>query len=175
MIVLESNQNHATAKDTEVCNALPASMGMGGGYVPMVISYGFDSYNQAIEKEVAQPLRSHDGGDTTPKVIVDTLVFDEANITCPTNGNKPKWNDPCHSLTGEAGRAVLIERSAGFKPRNSKDARSIGYEEEKSPTLAADSGACEVGILVRCGKEVAEMSQGLSTRITSRDAEKERE
>ena len=34
-IVLESNQNHATAKDTEVCTTLPASMGMGGGYVPM--------------------------------------------------------------------------------------------------------------------------------------------
>ena len=140
-----------------------------------MMAYGFDSYNQAIEKEVAQPLRSHDGGDETPKVLVDTLVFDEANITCPTNGNKPKWNDPCHSLTGEAGRAVLIEKSAGFKPRNSKDARSIGYEDEKSPTLAADSGACEVGILVRCGEEAAEKSQELSTPITSRDAGKERE
>lgn len=36
-IVLESNQNHATAKETEICTALPASMGMGGGYVPMVV------------------------------------------------------------------------------------------------------------------------------------------
>ena len=174
MIVLESNQNHATAKDTEVCNALPASMGMGGGYIPMVISYGFDSYNQAIEREVAQPLRSHNGGDETPKALVNTLVFDESGITCPTNGNKPKWNDSCHSLTREAGRAVVIIKSSGFKPRNSKDARSIGYEDEKSPTLAADSGACEVGILVRCGEEAAEKSQELSTRITSRDAEKER-
>ena len=30
-IVLESNQNHATAKETEVCPSLPASMGLGGG------------------------------------------------------------------------------------------------------------------------------------------------
>lgn len=37
MIVLESNQNHATAKETEICTALPASMGMGGGYVPMIV------------------------------------------------------------------------------------------------------------------------------------------
>lgn len=29
-IVLEINQNHATAKDTEVCPSLPASMGLGG-------------------------------------------------------------------------------------------------------------------------------------------------
>ena len=36
-IVLESNQNHATAKETEVCPSLPASMGMGGGYVPMIV------------------------------------------------------------------------------------------------------------------------------------------
>ena len=30
MIVLESNQNHARAEDTEVCPTLPASMGLGG-------------------------------------------------------------------------------------------------------------------------------------------------
>ena len=57
-IVLESNQNHATAKETEVCTTLPASMGLGGGYVPM---------------------------------IVDTLVFDESQITSPDNGNRPTW------------------------------------------------------------------------------------
>ena len=164
----------------------------GGGSESFVIAYGFDSYNQSIERQVAQPIRAHDGGDTTPKVyttqergddgllvisrrfsdirvyesdasptietgsgdggnnlpmVLDTLVFDESGITCPTNGNKPKWNDSCHSLTREAGRAVVIIKSSGFKPRNSKDARSIGYEDEKSPTLAADSGACEVGIL----------------------------
>ena len=58
MIVLESNQNHAVAADTEVCPTLPAAMGMGGGYIPM---------------------------------IVDTLVFDESQITCPTNGLHPRW------------------------------------------------------------------------------------
>lgn len=58
MIVLESNQNHATAKATEVCNTLPASMGMGGGYVPMV---------------------------------VETLVFDEGQITNPEQGSHPTW------------------------------------------------------------------------------------
>lgn len=57
-IVLESNQNHATAKETEVCTTLPASMGLGGGYVPM---------------------------------IVDTLVFDEGQITSKQNGNHPTW------------------------------------------------------------------------------------
>lgn len=34
--VLESNQNHATISQSGVCTTLPAAMGMGGGYVPMV-------------------------------------------------------------------------------------------------------------------------------------------
>lgn len=37
MLVLESNQNHATVNDTEVCPCLPAAMGNGGGYVPMIV------------------------------------------------------------------------------------------------------------------------------------------
>ena len=35
-VVLESNQIHATVTQTGICPTLPASMGMGGGYVPMV-------------------------------------------------------------------------------------------------------------------------------------------
>lgn len=42
MIVLESNQNHAIAEETEVSPTLPASMGMGGGYIPMIVCYGVD-------------------------------------------------------------------------------------------------------------------------------------
>lgn len=35
-IVLESNQVHATVSQTGICPTLPASMGMGGGYIPMI-------------------------------------------------------------------------------------------------------------------------------------------
>lgn len=54
-ILLESNQNHATVQTDGVSTTLPASMGEGGGYVPMVVE-GFDSYNQAATGEVAKPL-----------------------------------------------------------------------------------------------------------------------
>lgn len=37
VLVLESNQDHATINDTETCPTLPASMGLGGGYVPMIV------------------------------------------------------------------------------------------------------------------------------------------
>lgn len=40
-ILLESNQNHATVQTNGVSTALPAAMGEGGGYVPM-ITYGID-------------------------------------------------------------------------------------------------------------------------------------
>lgn len=73
-IVLESNQNHATITDNGICPTLPASMGMGGGYVPMIVM-SVDSYNQAVSVEVAEPLRSAEGGDTKPKVLI---VKDEA-------------------------------------------------------------------------------------------------
>ena len=38
-ILLESNQNHATVQTDGISTALPASMGMGGGYVPMVTNW----------------------------------------------------------------------------------------------------------------------------------------
>lgn len=37
--LLESNQNHATVQTDGISTALPASMGMGGGYVPMVTNW----------------------------------------------------------------------------------------------------------------------------------------
>lgn len=38
-VLLESNQNHATIQTDGISTALPASMGMGGGYVPMVVGF----------------------------------------------------------------------------------------------------------------------------------------
>lgn len=36
-ILLESNQNHATISDNGICTTLSASMGLGGGYIPMIL------------------------------------------------------------------------------------------------------------------------------------------
>lgn len=35
-VLLESNQNHATIQTNGVCTSLPAAMGEGGGYIPMI-------------------------------------------------------------------------------------------------------------------------------------------
>ena len=37
IILLESNQNHATITSNGICTTLPASMVFGVGYVPMVV------------------------------------------------------------------------------------------------------------------------------------------
>lgn len=57
-IVLESNQNHATVTDDGISPTLPASMGMGGGYVPMVT----DSWT--IDEKIGQTYVHHDSANT---------------------------------------------------------------------------------------------------------------
>ncbi len=49
-IVLESNQNHATVTDNGVSPTLPASMGMGGGYIPMVTERHAISFQERAGK-----------------------------------------------------------------------------------------------------------------------------
>lgn len=51
-------------------------------------------------------------------IVIDTLVFDEGQITCPTNGLHPTWGGQCHSLSGNAGRTVVIIRERDETDRN---------------------------------------------------------
>lgn len=49
-------------------------------------------------------------------MLIETLVFDEGQITCPLNGNIPTWNGLCHSLSGNAGRTVVIIKEQRDEP-----------------------------------------------------------
>lgn len=49
---------------------LPLTEVLARGGVLIIKTYGFDSYNQTVELETAQPLRSHGGGDEMPKVMI---------------------------------------------------------------------------------------------------------
>lgn len=55
-ILLESNQNHATIQTNGISTCLPASMGEGGGYVPIVC--GVDTFNQDITGNKSKSLNS---------------------------------------------------------------------------------------------------------------------
>ena len=56
-IVLESNQNHATITNDGICPALVASMGMGGGYVPMI---AYEENNDFKSMGCAEQTHTHD-------------------------------------------------------------------------------------------------------------------
>lgn len=69
---------------------------------------------------------------------VNTVVFDETQITSPKNYSSPKLNDPCHPLAAQAHPPVLcVAFAAGFQGQNSITAGGVSYEEEKSATLRA--------------------------------------
>lgn len=61
MIVLSSNQNQAQAEDTEICPTLVASMGMGGGYVPMIVVQRRFSNVRVSDAEVCYTLEASGG------------------------------------------------------------------------------------------------------------------
>ena len=57
-IVLQNNQNNATVGETEVCPTLPASMGMGGGYVPMIVMQRRFSNIMVQDTEIAPTIEA---------------------------------------------------------------------------------------------------------------------
>lgn len=69
-ILLESNQNHATIHTDGISSTLPASMGMGGGYVPMVYeNHGIDSrYTGPLDIAPTMSARYGTGGNNVPLV-----------------------------------------------------------------------------------------------------------
>ena len=69
-ILLESNQNHATIRTDGISSTLPASMGMGGGYVPMVYeNHGIDArYTGPLDIAPTMSARYGTGGNNVPLV-----------------------------------------------------------------------------------------------------------
>lgn len=46
-------------------------------------------------------------------MIVDTMVFDRAQITSKLNYSVPKWGGACHPLTSMCGEAIVIIKKRG--------------------------------------------------------------
>ena len=64
---MESNQNHATIRTDGICTTLPAAMGMGGGYTPMVCSFSYKAGAKAqgigYEDGISPTLRAETHGN----------------------------------------------------------------------------------------------------------------
>ena len=78
-IVLESNQNHATITDSGICPTLSASMGMGGGYVPMIVMVRRFSDVRIYETETAPTIEmgSGSGGNNLPMIAISIDSYNQ--------------------------------------------------------------------------------------------------
>ena len=122
-LVLESNQDHATVREDGICTTLPAAMGMGGGYVPMVYeNHGIDSrYTGPHEVSPTISARCGTGGNNLPLVeqpeetfcIVGNIIDRQ-----PENGGNGcgYQRDLAYTLTGMDRHAVYSrQRTDTFK------------------------------------------------------------
>lgn len=76
-LILESNQEHARVRTDGISPTLPASMGMGGGYVPMLFeNHGIDArYTGPHEVSPTISARCGTGGNNVPLVEEPPTAF----------------------------------------------------------------------------------------------------
>ena len=135
-IILESNQNHATIQTDGICTTLPASMGMGGGYVPMVVE------PIAFEPGAASRVGGHIYSDGVTGTLRAEAGDNQQAILCA--GFKPGQSADAHGLGYEEEVSVTLSTSQnqavvayGIDQQGGKG--MVGYGVDVSPTLAAES------------------------------------
>ena len=144
-VVLESNQVHATVTQTGICPTLPASMGLGGGYVPMITDHPADKpvvfenhaqdarYKEAPTCSKTVVARWGTGGGNTPLVAVPGQVtsYGIGNGQAHAYASKEKSGtlDTMHDA-----QAVAIEYSGCLNPWDTQ-ARRVYGEDGAFPAL----------------------------------------
>lgn len=150
-VVLESNQVHATVTQTGICPTLPASMGLGGGYVPMITDHPADKpvvfenhaqdarYKEAPTCSPTVVARWGTGGGNTPLVAVPGQVtsYGIGNGQAHAYASKEKSGtlDTMHDA-----QAVAIEYSGCLNPWNTQ-ARRVYGEDGTFPALPSRESA----------------------------------
>ena len=122
-LVLESNQDHAVVRDDGISPTLPAAMGMGGGYVPMVYeNHGIDSrYTGPYDVSPTISARCGTGGNNLPLVDQPEETFCIVGYVIdrqPENGGNGcgYQRDLAYTLTGMDRHAVYSrQRTDIFK------------------------------------------------------------
>lgn len=144
-VVLESNQVHATVTQNGICPTLPASMGLGGGYIPMITDHPAD--RPVVFENHAQDARYKEaptcsptgydrwgtGGGNTPLVAVPGRVtsYGIGNGQAHAYASKEKSGtlDTMHDA-----QAVVIEYSGCLNPWDTQ-ARRVYGEDGAFPAL----------------------------------------
>lgn len=144
-VVLESNQVHATVTQNGICPTLPASMGLGGVYVPMITDHPADRpvvfenhaqdarYKEAPTCSPTVVARWGTGGGNTPLVAVPGQVtsYGIGNGQAHAYASKEKSGtlDTMHDA-----QAVAIEYSGCLNPWDTQ-ARRVYGEDGAFPAL----------------------------------------
>lgn len=144
-MVLESNQVHATVTQNGICPTLPASMGLGGGCVPMITDHPADRpvvfenhaqdarYKEAPTCSPTVVARWGTGGGNTPLVAVPGQVasYGIGNGQAHAYASKEKSGtlDTMHDA-----QAVAIEYSGCLNPWDTQ-ARRVYGEDGAFPAL----------------------------------------
>lgn len=139
-ILLESNQDHATIQTDGISTTLPASMGMGGGYVPMVCDVEvFENHSQDTRYrplgEVCQSVSATFGmgGNNQPLVV--------KNSYCIGNGQLHDALAPDEELSKTLNcmedpmKVLCLDRASYNCGKNAKF--DFKVEEEHSQTLTS--------------------------------------
>lgn len=150
-MVLESNQVHATVTQNGICPTLPASMGLGGGYVPMITDHPADRpvvfenhaqdarYKEAPTCSPTVVARWGTGGGNTPLVAVPRQVtsYGIGNGQAHAYASKEKSGtlDTMHDA-----QAVAIEYSGCLNPWDAQ-ARRVYGEDGTFPALPSRESA----------------------------------
>lgn len=98
-IVLESNQVHATVSQTGICPTLPASMGLGGGYVPMVTERKIFNAQGNGDGQIAPIIT----GDHENRITDYTAIAIERKTFNEQSFSSYKESDKCSTLKAKAG------------------------------------------------------------------------
>lgn len=144
-VILESNQVHATVSQTGICPTLPASMGLGGGYVPMVTDHPADKpivfenhaqdarYKEASTCSPTVCDRWGTGGGNTPLVAVPGQVTSYGIGNGQANAYASKEKSGTLDTMHDA-QAVAIEYSGCLNPWDTQ-ARRVYGEDGAFPAL----------------------------------------
>jgi len=138
--ILFDPQLRREAKNSEPHEAVRDSGAERGSQVHAVGEGLSGHSDQSKAERQGTPGGSAEGTDGTGEGLT-VLPFDTTQVTSPLNYSSPHYGDPCHPLASNQHPPTVCMKetsASGFKPRNSSDARSIGFEAERSPTINAD-------------------------------------
>ena len=151
-VLLESNQNHATIQTDGVSTTLPASMGEGGGYVPMVCiegngsrdSHKGDGYAETETMYTLNTVEQHAVAyGVTAKGNGDAFINPDTHTALATGGGEPGQGYPCVLTTQQTfkkdSHAKSSEDGQGWVSTDVNDTlNAFDNGETRTPTLVVD-------------------------------------